>query len=314
MGTIDKSVSIKWNIIRAFGILLIVWSLFSILEANGLTQTNIAYDNFCSRDISQDTRIAWCIRSKYLQALGFVENGGTTNLNEITVDGLKFRRDEQTLFVENQPLQVGERYDVVRKNPFRNPWLRLTTRYVIVNNGFNLPEPSMSGIDALYITGDVNEGWQPNPLGLIILVGGIALVILGNRGMKRTNIARGEYVMVPLNIKASDIELGFFGWVIFSNLVFLLLILPIMALAVNPMFLIGLNWLAVVIAILVLFARKKIWIGAGFVIAVIINAVLLWIFILPSLLEVISDVGIPFLYTFFILWIPLPLGLLLLWG
>jgi hypothetical protein len=270
MGAIDKSVSIKWNIIRAFGILLIVWSLFSILEANGLTQPNIAYDDpfACSRiseNISHDTRIAWCISSTYLQGLGPDYNGGVTNLNETTIDGLKLRREEQTLFVENQTLQIGERYEVVRQTPFANPWLILTTHYLIVNNGLNLPEPSMSGINALYITGAVNEGWQPNPLGLIILVGGIALIVLGQSAMEPS---------IPLKIKTRDIAVGFFGWVIFKNLVLLLeMIAP-----EQGIFIIGLNWLVMVVTILVLFIKKKNWMCAGVVTAVIINIVRLWIF------------------------------------
>ena len=69
--------------------------------------------------------------------------------------------------------------------------MRFTTHFVIVNGGLYSPAPS-SGSSALYVTGEVKEDWQVSPLGAIILVSGIVLVMLGNWGTKRTNIARGQ--------------------------------------------------------------------------------------------------------------------------
>ena len=222
---------------------------------------------------------------------------------------LKLRRQEQTLFVNDQPLQIGERYDVVRQNPSNNPWLRFTTHFVIVNSGLYSPAPS----NALYVTGDVKEDWQVSPLGAIILVSGIGLVILGNWGTKRTKIARGQYVMepsVPRNIKAREIAVGFFGWIIFSSsFISLLYLLYILLLTISwylneddNLFLV---WLPAIITILVLYRKKRFSICKGVVLAIAVNSAI-WM--------AIFEADNFFFDALLFSGIPLPLGLLLIIG
>lgn len=304
MDTIDKPVPVKWNIIRVSGILLILWSLISLLVAYDQIKVTRFFDfYYCSpgpEDLSQgrgffkdtpmpsDTRIVYCIYSTHYKIYGpgFYAQG-TTRLNEVMAGELKLRRQEQTLFVNDQPLQIGERYDVVRQNPSNNPWLRFTTHFVIVNSGLYSPA-SPSGSNALYVTGDVVESWQVSPLGAIILVSGIGLVILGNRGTKRTKIARGQYVMepsVPRNVKAREIAVGFFGWIIFSAPSFPLLYLLFRFFSLKSqgyandedgLFLI---WLPAIITILVLYRKKRFLICKGVVLAIAINSAI-WMVIL----------------------------------
>ncbi|MDO9303361.1 MAG: hypothetical protein Q7T89_18375, partial [Anaerolineales bacterium] len=196
MDTIDKPVPVKWNIIRVSGILLILWSLISLVVAYDQIKVTsfVCFNRPCavlydmhSKDTSMpsDTRIVYCIESRRykIDGLGYYAMS-TTHLNEVMAGELKLRRQAQILFVNDQPLLIGERYDVVRQNPSNNPWLRFTTHFVIVNSGL------YSGSNALYVTGDVKEDWQVSPLGAIILVSGIGLVMLGNWGTKRTKIAR----------------------------------------------------------------------------------------------------------------------------
>ncbi len=194
MDTIDKPVPVKWNIIRVSGILLILWSLYSLVAAHDQTKVTSSIDfnipcapayhlYFKDNPMPSDTRIVYCISSTDYKISGLVDYaGGTTRLNEVMAGELKLRRQEQTLFVNDQPLQIGESYDVVRQNPSNNLWLRFTTHFVIVNSGLYSPAPP--GSSALYVTGDVKEDLQVNPLGAIILVSGIGLVILGNWGGK----------------------------------------------------------------------------------------------------------------------------------
>ncbi len=297
MDTIDKPVPVKWNIIRVSGILLILWSLISLVIVYDQTKVTSFLDfYYCSpgpEDLSQgrgffkdtpmpfDTRIVYCIYSTHYKIYGpgyYAQ--GTTHLNEVMAGELKLRRQAQILFVNDQPLLIGERYDVVRQNPSYNPWLRFTTHFVIVNSGLYSPA-SPSGSNALYVTGDVKEDWQVSPLGAIILVSGIGLVMLGNWGTKRTKIARGQYVMepsVPRNIKARDIAVGFFGWIIFSAPSFPLLYLLCGFFArtffrnFNEDDYHFLIWLPAIITILVLYRKKKFLICTGVVLAIAINS------------------------------------------
>lgn len=103
--------------------------------------------------------------------------------------------------------------------------------------------------------------------------------------------------------KLRDIAVGFFGWVIFSNLILLLTYREFVG-ARGNLIVIGL-WIFAVIATIVLFFRKRNWVSTGIVAAVIIN-IGLWMVILLVLRllswEMIkSAVGVP-----------LPLGIFLL--
>ncbi len=71
--------------------------------------------------------------------------------------------------------------------------------------------------------------------------------------------------------KARDIAIGFFGWIMFHNL-WLIFIFAFL----SPLseFSIALSGLPVVIVPLIFFAKKRIWIGSGIVVAVIINSAL----------------------------------------
>lgn len=110
-------------------------------------------------------------------------------------------------------------------------------------------------------------------------------------------------------MKMRDILKGFFGWVILGNIIFVLLLflqLKIQASLSNILVLIIL-WLPTVTTSLVLFVKKRIWIGTGVVSAVIINAGI-WLIILSSF-----ESGLPRFTTETIMTmgIPLPSGLLL---
>jgi hypothetical protein len=318
MDTIDKPAPAIWNIIRVSGILLILWSLYSLWIAYDQTKVigwidfnmpcAVSYD-LHSKDTSMpsDVRIDYCIESRQykMEGLGYYATG-RTRLNEVMAGELKLRRQEQTLFVNDQPLQIGESYDVVRQNPSNNPWLRFTTHFVIVNSGL------YSGSSALYVTGNVKEDWQVSPLGAIILVSGIGLVMLGNWGTKRTKIARGQYVMepsVPRNIKAREIAVGFFGWIIFSTLSFplLYLLFRFFALTIfghfNEYDNLYLIWLPAIITILVLYRKKRFLICTGVVLAIAVNSAI-WISILRA--------DNFFFYALPLSGIPLPLILLAL--
>ncbi len=326
---LDKSAPAMWHIIRVLGILLILWSLFSLFMAYSKVGVPSAVDVYpCaprSEDLSHDlrfkdtpmpsdTRIVYCLHSTHYSVYGFtIYDSGTTQLNEVMVGEVKLKRQEETLFVNNQPLQIGERYDVVRQNPSYNPWLRFTTHFVVVNSGLYLPASSMPGNSALYVTGDVTEDWHANPLGAIILFGGIGLVILGSWGINRTKIAREKPAMqppVPLNIKARDIAVGFFGWIIFSSLLFPLLYLLYLLYSLMSLGYVDLDdnlfiiWLPAIITTLIFYRMKRFSICAGIVLAVAINSGI-WMSVLPGL-------NVTFFDALLLSGIPLPPVLLFL--
>ncbi len=106
---------------------------------------------------------------------------------------------------------------------------------------------------------------------------------------------------VPRNIKAREIAVGFFGWVLFNSVYISLLFLLywLHGLAVN-LFLI---WPPTIIAILVLYGMKRFSICKGVVLAVVINSGI-WMVILPGM-------NVSFFDALSLCGIPLPLGLLI---
>lgn len=75
---------------------------------------------------------------------------------------------------------------------------------------------------------------------------------------------------VSLKIRARDIAIGFFGWIIFHNLLLLMLI------SEPTVFMITTS-LAIVVAPLALYMKKRAWVGNGIISAIIINAGL-WLY------------------------------------
>jgi hypothetical protein len=280
MATIIKPVPVKWNIIRVSGILLILWSLISLGPASDRAQMKKFIDYFlrplsCESFSSSipNARIAYCINYKLIEYDTPLFNNSATYEDEFTDGEINIRRQGQTLFINNQPLQFGERYNAVRRHLF-NPWLTIATHIDCYLS------------DAFYVRCDANEVSELNPLGAIILFGGIGLVILGDRGIKKIKVARGARIMeppVPLKIKAGDIAIGFLGWVVFNSVYFLVLYWiygPGSYLADHPIIV----WYLTIIAIPALYIMKEYYICAGVALAVIINAVI-WIGITMDMVE-----------------------------
>jgi hypothetical protein len=135
---------------------------------------------------TQDTRIGYCISYYPLKAIsgGRIYASGSTNQDEITVDPLVFRREDETLFVNGHPINSREVYKQTDWRLSANPWLIITTRFEIRNDGIT-PIDSLASANMLFVSGKAVEGWLPNPLGLIILGGGIWLFV---RGRKERNL------------------------------------------------------------------------------------------------------------------------------
>ena len=115
---------------------------------------------------------------------------------------------------------------------------------------------------------------------------------------------------IPTKIKVRDITIGFFGWALLSNLIFLLLTFRWVVWDGNTeMFFTKIFWLLTIITILVLFAIKKVWLGTGVTAAFLINSIL-WTAILFLIgLRTLGNLfyNVPLFSGF-----PLPLGLYIL--
>jgi hypothetical protein len=112
---------------------------------------------------------------------------------------------------------------------------------------------------------------------------------------------------VPLRTKVRDIAIGFFGWLILGNLVYLLLFLGLGFLAnIDLDYLLPLIssiiWLSTIIASIILYFKKRIWIFAGVLAVFAINGIS-WIVILSSE-QIAQKLGLVLMFLGF----PLPLG------
>jgi len=94
----------------------------------------------------------------------------------------------QNLVVNGRLLLPGRKYWQLNVFPTVNPWLLLSASLTVVNHGYDNRWSSMA-TDAIYVFGDLREGWLPNPLGMIILGTGIWLLV---RGIRKTRHARNK--------------------------------------------------------------------------------------------------------------------------
>jgi hypothetical protein len=106
------------------------------------------------------------------------------------MDIFSFRRENQVLLTNGHRLQPQESYSSFAWRLSTNPWLLITKASEIRNEGVD--RNSSDGM--LLVVGDVNEGWFPNPLGLVILMTGIWLY---RNGVKDRNLVQQN--LVPVN-------------------------------------------------------------------------------------------------------------------
>lgn len=97
------------------------------------------------------------------------------------------------------------------------------------------------------------------------------------------------------NSKTRDVVIGFFGWMLISNLLSLLL-LNLNSDELHSLIM----WLLTITAILALFFKKRTWVGIGVVTNVVINVVF-WTIMLAG--ETVSDIlsGASFPFPMFFL-------------
>lgn len=194
---------------RVMGVLFIVISLSLLAIAVCQFTPTVFVDFPClgsddwpyPPDVSQDTRIGYCIRLHPLSAFrgGGIYASGSTIQDEIKVNQLIFRREKETLYVNGHPIPPGEMYKTTLWRISANPWLILTIRFEIRNDGIT-PIDLFASSNMLFVSGDAYEGWLPNPLGLIILGGGIWLFLRGHkeRNQDANNLVKaGEHPPTP---------------------------------------------------------------------------------------------------------------------
>jgi hypothetical protein len=172
------------------GILLVVLSITTLVQAVGNVQPiPVIMDFPCSgeEDVRQEgmdanTRLAYCISFwPFNMGGGGIFALGTSDQDEATVSGLRFRREGETLYVNNRRLNINSRYETVRWTASRNPWIIMTNRFEIKNDGL-ISASSNEPPGVLFISGDVQQGWYPNPLGLVMLAAGMVLMLRELRG------------------------------------------------------------------------------------------------------------------------------------
>ena len=176
---------------QLFGFLIIILSLLTLaqaalqIQAAQLQAATVAIDFPCSGDydvrhkgMNAKTQIAYCLSSfPFEYSGGTIYDLGTSEQDKITISRILFRREGQTLYVNNHPINIGETYETVRFSLTHNPWLLFTYRFEIKNSGL-ISADLIALPSVLFITGDVYKGWKPNPLGLFILGTGVWLILI----------------------------------------------------------------------------------------------------------------------------------------
>ena len=185
----------KFSSKQFLGVLFIAASLLTLPQAiRQVRPVPVVMDFPCEgeEDVRQEgmtteTRMAYCLSLwPFNMGGGGIYALGTSSQDEATLPGLHFRREGQTLFVNNRPLDINGRYETVRWTATRNPWVILTNRFEIRNRGL-IPAVSTAPADVLFISGDVHQGWVPNPLGLILILAGMVLFLREFKTPERPN-------------------------------------------------------------------------------------------------------------------------------
>ena len=169
------------------GILFVAISIITLVQAVRLVQPiPVVMDFPCSGDedarstgMNANTRLAYCLSLwPFNMGGGGIYSVGTSEQDEARIPGLRFRRDGETLYVNNRPVEINGRYETVDWNwtTSKNPWLILTNRFEIRNRGL-IAASANGAADVLFVSGDVHQGWIPNPLGLIMLIAGMVLFL-----------------------------------------------------------------------------------------------------------------------------------------
>jgi hypothetical protein len=201
----------------AIGIALTAYAMLMLLAVlcRGWPGMNIDYP--CELGLGPgpsadaSTRITYCISWWPRNAIsgGGVAAYGASDQDRVEISptgafgkSLTVERQEQILIVNGQTLQVGETCSWSYWLPSLNPWLLLTSRLTIVNRGMvgtvrKMDQDQIIEIetDAMYLSGDLTEGWAPNPLGLACLLIGVWLLAQGFRERKRGKGFQGSQLL-----------------------------------------------------------------------------------------------------------------------
>ena len=175
----------KFSSKQFLGVLFIAASVLTLPQAiRRVLPVPVVMDFPCEgeQDVHQEgmdagTRIAYCLSLwPFNMGGGGIYALGISNEEEASVTGLHFRREGETLYVNNRQVHSGGLYETVRWTATRNPWVILTNRFEVRNAGL-ISFDSSAPPDVLFISGDVYQGWVLNPLGFILLFAGMLLVL-----------------------------------------------------------------------------------------------------------------------------------------
>lgn len=185
----------KFSSKQFLGVLFIAASVLTLPQAiRQIQPIPVIMDFPCEgdQDVHQEgmdasTRIAYCLSLwPFNMGGGGIYALGTSSENEAAVTGLHFRREGETLYVNSRQVHTGGLYETVRWTATRNPWVILTNRFEVRNEGL-ISFDSIAAPDVLFISGDVQQGWVPNPLGLILLFAGMLLLLRGFKISERAD-------------------------------------------------------------------------------------------------------------------------------
>lgn len=126
-----------------------------------------------------DSVISYCvsfIRRDVLSG-GGIYSQGESNTNTVSISDrfssykpIGVERVDTGIKVNGILLRIGESHSWIEYYPTINPWVIYNAKMTITNKG------NVNDSKAVYVEGEIREGWFLNPLGIILLLLGIYLV------------------------------------------------------------------------------------------------------------------------------------------
>ncbi len=144
--------------------------------------------------VKPGVRVAYCIdyKGRYVISGAGIYAEGASTQDRLTVtsnyeegfEPVVLKREDEILYVNNRALHKNQLYSDWNWYPSSNLMLLFANHLTIRNAGID------GSRNVLFATGEVKEGWLPNPIGLSILVVGI--VLIWSAGKKGRSIENGS--------------------------------------------------------------------------------------------------------------------------
>ena len=166
-----------WGYILTFISIVSLFIMYFQVRRTWYADFPCSYEYQLGRPVeNSDSVISYCVTyiMRKVQSGGGIYSEGESSTNTVSIKGwynpIDIERVDTEINVNGKLLEKGESTTWFEYYPTINPWVINNIRMTVTNQGH------LDDSDAVYVEGEIREGWLLNPLGMILLALGIYLV------------------------------------------------------------------------------------------------------------------------------------------